>query len=140
MQSFQSNLSGRRKTFLRLAGDIESQLRDAYDRRYRAGEDTQASIADKLGINRSAVHHRLTGRTNMRTETIADMVWALGCKISILITDAAADTNHPIPTSDQKIELKSEKEMEPPKPKKPFEFESRGSGSSNSTAKYLEPV
>jgi transcriptional regulator with XRE-family HTH domain len=70
-----------------LASEIEGQLRDAFDEQYRAGELTQASLAKKLGINRSAVHHRLTGRTNMRIDTIADMVWALGREIKVSISD-----------------------------------------------------
>ena len=100
MPSSHPKPSDRRKTFLRLAGEIEGQLRDAYDHRYRSGV-TQASIADKLGVNRSAIHHRLMGRGNMTIETIADMVWALGCKISIKISDAATATNHPLGTADQ---------------------------------------
>lgn len=106
LQSFLQTQSDRRKTFLRLAGDIESQLRDAYDRRFHAGKETQASVAEKLGINRSAVHRRLMGHTNMTIETIADMVWALGCKIVVKIDDAADDTNHPVKTADQCLQLK----------------------------------
>jgi plasmid maintenance system antidote protein VapI len=66
-------------------------LRDAYDRRFRAGEETQTTLAKKLDIDRSAVHRRLMGRTNMTTETIADMVWALDCKIGVKIQDARQD-------------------------------------------------
>lgn len=94
MQSFRSNPNARRKTFLRLAGEIESQLRDAYDRKFRLEGVTQSSLAEKLGINRSAVHHRLMGQTNMTIETIADMVWALGCSISVKIADAQAPTSN----------------------------------------------
>jgi DNA-binding phage protein len=77
----------RRAMFLSLAGQIEGQLREAYARKYDAGRLNQSSVADKLGINRSAVHHRLTGRTNMTIETIADMVWALEHDIVVQIFD-----------------------------------------------------
>jgi hypothetical protein len=77
----------RRKAFLNLSGQIEGQLREAYDRRFRAGLATQSSLAQKLGVNRSAVHHRLMGHTNMTIETIADMVWALDCAINVEIYD-----------------------------------------------------
>jgi hypothetical protein len=87
LQSFRTNISERRRLFLLLIGDIERQLRDAYDRKFRADEATQSSLAAKLGINRSAVHRRLTGRTNMTIETLADMVWALGQEISVNISD-----------------------------------------------------
>ena len=77
----------RRKMFLYLAGQIESQLREAYARKYQSGTLTQSSLAKKLGVNRSAVHRRLTGQTNMTIETIADMVWALDHAISVKIYD-----------------------------------------------------
>jgi transcriptional regulator with XRE-family HTH domain len=63
--------------YLALAGSIESQLRDAFARQSKGGNVSQSSLAKKLGINRSAVHKRLTGQTNMTIETIADMLWAL---------------------------------------------------------------
>jgi DNA-directed RNA polymerase subunit N (RpoN/RPB10) len=87
LQSFLTKIDPRRQTFLNLAGQIEGQLRAVYDQRYRAGEATQSSLAEKLGVNRSCIHHRLMGHTNMTTETIADMVWALGCAIKIEIYD-----------------------------------------------------
>jgi transcriptional regulator with XRE-family HTH domain len=87
LQSFRTKIDARRQTFLVLVGEVERQLRDAYDRKFRAQEATQSSLADKLGINRSAVNRRLTGRTNMTIETLADMVWALDQSISVKISD-----------------------------------------------------
>lgn len=71
--------------FLNLASQVESQLRDAYARKYETGEITQSSLAEKLGVNRSVVHRRLMGHANMRIDTIADMVWALGQEIEVRI-------------------------------------------------------
>jgi hypothetical protein len=62
-------------------------LREAYARRYEAGEANQVTLAEKLGIDKSAVHRRLTGRTNMTLETLADMAWALGHKVNVDIFD-----------------------------------------------------
>jgi hypothetical protein len=75
--------------YLLLVSEIERQLRDAYDRKYRQGLATQSSLAEKIGINRSAVHRRLMGHTNMTIETLADMVWALDQCISVNICDPA---------------------------------------------------
>ncbi|MEY9110431.1 plasmid maintenance system antidote protein VapI [Bradyrhizobium yuanmingense] len=82
--------------FLKLAGMIESQLRDAYARRHEAGKLNQSSVARALEVNRSAIHNRLTGRVNMTIETIADMVWALGHEIDVKIIDPElkADKNY----------------------------------------------
>jgi transcriptional regulator with XRE-family HTH domain len=74
--------------YLALSAQVERQLREAYARKFEAGLATQSSIAEKLGIDRSAVHRRLTGRTNMTLETLADMVWALDQAIEVRIDDA----------------------------------------------------
>ena len=89
MQSFRNKVDQRRQIFLNLAGSIESQLRDAYAKRHEEEQETQTSVAEKLGVNRSAVNHRLSGRTNMRIKTIADMVWALGHCVEVNIYDPA---------------------------------------------------
>lgn len=99
MRSFRTKPDDRRNVFLRLSGQVEEQLRNAYDTRFREGAATQSSLATMLGVNRSAIHRRLTGRSNMTLETIADMVWALGHKIKVVIYDpsAAENTNTPYP-------------------------------------------
>lgn len=100
MPSSRKKVDPRRQAFLALSGQIESQLRDAYDRKYRAGITTQSRLAGKLGVNRSAVHHRLMGHTNMTLETVADMVWALDHAIKVEIYDPTIDPSdnqvHPI--------------------------------------------
>jgi transcriptional regulator with XRE-family HTH domain len=73
--------------YLALIGSIESQLRAAYENRHAAGLDTQASVAEKLGVDRSVVNRRLLGHTNMTAETIADMAWALGQSVALKIFD-----------------------------------------------------
>lgn len=87
MRSFKRRPENRRSVYLKLVGDLEGQLREAYAKRHEQKRETQASIASRLGIDRSAVHRRLVGRTNMTVETIADMVWALGHCIKIEIFD-----------------------------------------------------
>lgn len=88
VRSFRINkVDPRRATFLNLASQIGSQLREAYARRHEASQETQSGIARKLGIGRSAVNRRLTGQVNMTIETLADMVWALGYAIKVTIFD-----------------------------------------------------
>jgi hypothetical protein len=89
LPSFRTKVSARRAVYLALSAQVERQLREAYARKFAAGEMTQSSISDRLGINRSAVHRRLSGRTNMTLETLADMVWALDQAIEVRIGDAA---------------------------------------------------
>jgi hypothetical protein len=87
----------RRQMFLKLSGQIEGQLRDAYDKKFRAGLLNQSSLASKLDVNRSAIHHRLSGRNNMTVETIADMIWGLGNDFELKIFDPSETMkNHSI--------------------------------------------
>lgn len=87
MGSFSRKPNNRRSVYLKLAGEIEGQLRQAYAKRNEQKRETQVSVAEKLGVDRSAVNRRLVGRTNMTIETIADMVWALGHCIKVEIFD-----------------------------------------------------
>ena len=91
MRSFRHKHDPRRKTYLALVGSIESQLRDAFARQNQKKNVTQSSLAERLNINRSAVHKRLTGRTNMRLNTLADVVWALDQLIEVKIYDRGND-------------------------------------------------
>ena len=97
--------NARRSTYLRLSSQVEGQLREAYDRRYLAGQATQTGLATKLGVNKSAIHRRLTGRCNMTVETIADMVWALDLAIKVEIYDPTIDH-----TSNSEIFAKQEEQ------------------------------
>jgi transcriptional regulator with XRE-family HTH domain len=87
VRSFRNISNPRREMYLALAGSIESQLRDAFARQSKGRNMSQSSLAKKLGINRSAVHKRLTGQTNMTIETIADMLWALDQDFNISVFD-----------------------------------------------------
>lgn len=87
MRSFNHKPDNRRQVYLALASQIEGQLRDAYAKRHDEDNETQSSLAEKLGVDRSAVHRRLTGRVNMTIETLADMVWALRRCIKVEIFD-----------------------------------------------------
>jgi hypothetical protein len=83
--------------FLKLSGQIEGQLRDAYAKKYEAGVLNQSILADRLGVDRSAINRRLTARINMTEETIADMVWGLEHDIEVRIFDPAeSQSNHKV--------------------------------------------
>lgn len=88
MRTFKRQPDNRRSVYLKLVGEIEGQLRQAYAKRHEQGLETQAGLAKKLGVDRSVIHRRLTGRTNMTIQTVADLVWALGHCIAVSISDA----------------------------------------------------
>lgn len=92
MRSFRVKRDDRTRIFLALSGSVESKLRELFAKRAEAGELTQASLAEKLGIGRSAVCRRLNGGENMTLKTIADLVWGMGGCIEVDIFDPA---DHP---------------------------------------------
>jgi transcriptional regulator with XRE-family HTH domain len=80
--------------FLKLSSQIEGQLREAYAKKHEAGQINQSALAEKLGVDRSAVHRRLNGRVNMTEETIADMIWGLDLDIDVKIFDPVTTTTN----------------------------------------------
>lgn len=85
---------------MKLAHQIEGQLREAYAKKCAAGEINQTQLAEKLGVNRSAVNRRLSGRTNMTIKTVAEMVWALDHDIDVKIFDQCQLMQNAIPLID----------------------------------------
>lgn len=98
MSFFRERNDRRKEIFLSLAGSIETQLRDAFAKKNITGLVNQTQLAEKLGVDRSAVNRRLTGQTNMRISTLADMIWALDQCIEVKIFDPNEnrEVNHPL--------------------------------------------
>ena len=95
MRSYINNVDNRRQVYLSLVSDVESQIRDAYAERHEQGIETQTSLAEKLGVNRSVVNRRLRGLNNLTLESLADLVWGLGQCIKVEIFDPSTNpTNH----------------------------------------------
>ena len=97
--------------FLKLSGQIEGQLREAYAKKYAAGVLNQSILADRLEVGRSVINRRLTGQVNMTEETIADMIWGLEHDFEFKIFDPAESTSNrklieekPAPVPPQKSE------------------------------------
>ena len=111
MRIFKKQPDNRRSIYMKLVGEIESQLRQAYAKRYEQGRDTQASLAKKLKVDRSVIHRRLSGRSNMTVQTIADMAWALGYCVAFAISDAdegAGNQHRILPVHDLEMAPKRE--------------------------------
>ena len=87
MPSSRQPSNQRRQTYLALAGSIESQLRDAFAKRYEAGLETQSSLATKLGVGRSTINKRLTGQHNLTIKTISELLWGLGHGMKVTVFD-----------------------------------------------------
>jgi len=92
--------------YLKLSGMIESQLRDAYAHRHEQSGLTQADLAKKLEVDKSAIHNRLHGKSNMTLETIANMIWALGHDVRVDIFDPTikTETNFFVPEEEENFD------------------------------------
>jgi hypothetical protein len=84
--------------FLKLSGQIEGQLREAYAKKQAAGVLNQSILADRLEVNRSVINRRLNGNVNMTEESIADMVWAMDYDITVNIFDPLESKGNQRPT------------------------------------------
>lgn len=70
-------------TYLALVSSVESQLRELYALRHEQEGLTQSDLADRLGIDKSSVHRRLLGASNLTLKTLADMVWGLKGSVDV---------------------------------------------------------
>lgn len=93
---FQKRPDQRRRVFLNLIGEIENGLRDAYGIRHEQKRINQIKLAEKLGINRSVVHHRLTGRRNLTVRSIADLVWGLDWGVRVEFYDPETERRNAV--------------------------------------------
>lgn len=112
MRSFRHKPDPRQATYVKLAGAVESQLREAYGKRHEQGRVTQAGLAKLLGVGRSVIHRRLNGSHNLTLKSVADLVWGMGHAIEVKIYDPEerADTNHvPKPVHDATSQVKAQR-------------------------------
>lgn len=87
MRSFRHKPDPRHATFTKLAGSVETQLREAYAKRHDQGRINQAGLAKLLGIGRSVINRRFNGSQNLTLQSIADLVWGMGHAIDVTIYD-----------------------------------------------------
>ena len=70
-------LDKRRRTYVRLLGDIQHALNKALEEENAKRGLTRAEIARVIGRNKSFVTRKLNGSSNMTLETFADLAFAL---------------------------------------------------------------
>lgn len=87
---FRKRPDARRRVFLSLAAEIDNGLRAAYGARFEQGRTNQMRLAETIGVHRSVIHRRLTGKTNLTLQSIADLVWALGWGVTVKFFDPEA--------------------------------------------------
>jgi transcriptional regulator with XRE-family HTH domain len=89
------HIDKRRRTYVRLIGEIRHALNQALSEENQSRGLTRAAIARLLGKNKSFVSRKLNGTSNMTLETLADLAFALDrpVKISLPLRSTAPQSN-----------------------------------------------
>jgi transcriptional regulator with XRE-family HTH domain len=115
MTSFSPQTDKRRRTFVRLIGEIRHVLNEALAEEHSRRDLTKADIAKILGVNKSFVGRKLSGESNMTLATLADLAYALDRNVKITLpsrhvpagSNQFAGPPRP-PTTDARIEAGKE--------------------------------
>ena len=92
MTSVSPRLEKRRRTFVRLLGEIQHALNTALNEEKEKRGLNKTQIAKILGLDRSAISKRFDGRHNMTLETLADLAYALGRPVKVMLPERAKST------------------------------------------------
>jgi transcriptional regulator with XRE-family HTH domain len=87
MMSSNLKLDKRRRTFIRLLGDIQHVLNQALDEEYQKRGLTRAGLARAIGRDKSFVTKKLNGTSNMTLETLADLAFALDRAVRVYLPE-----------------------------------------------------
>ncbi len=93
MTSSNFAISKRRRTFIRLIGQIHDALNAALEEEHKLTGLTRADIAKTLGLNRSFITRKFTGADNMTIETLADLAFALNRPVEVRLPSRHANVN-----------------------------------------------
>jgi transcriptional regulator with XRE-family HTH domain len=83
MKSSNLSMDKRRRTFVRLLGEIQHALNAAYLEEHERHGLTKSKMAKEIGRNRSFVTRKMTGMDNMTLETLADLAYALNRPVKV---------------------------------------------------------
>jgi len=119
MRSSELTLGKRRRTYVRLIGEIRHALNQALAEENARRGLTRADIARLLGKNKSVITRKLTGTSNMTLETLADLAFALDRPVKVELPSRHAavgsnQTNVPAPMSEHAARTSIPADRTPP--------------------------
>ena len=97
MTSFHFDIGSRARHAGRFIGRVRGELLRALSQRKSEGHLPQQALAEKLGIERSAINRQLSGEANLTLRSLADLAWAMDMEISFALKAPETDIgqNHP---------------------------------------------
>jgi len=95
MKSSSLHLNKRRRTYVRMLGEIQHALLEALDEEHASRGLTRAEISRIIGRDKAFVTRKLNGESNMTLQSLADLAFALDrpVKIGLPSRRAAAGSN-----------------------------------------------
>jgi hypothetical protein len=97
MKSSNPHLSKRRRTFIRMLGEISHELNAALEEEHLVRGLTLTEIAKTIQRHKSFVSRKFSGDSNMTLQTLADLAYALNRPVKVTIPSRLPGTgaNHP---------------------------------------------
>lgn len=83
--SFRIDIPKRRRTYVRLIGQVQHALNQALSEEHERRGLTRAGMAAILGTDKSFITRKLTGESNMTLETLADLAYALDRPVKVTL-------------------------------------------------------
>jgi predicted XRE-type DNA-binding protein len=83
--SYELKISPRDRAASRFIGKVRKELMLAAIQEKKESGISQASIAAKLGVNRSVVNRLLRGTANLTLRSVAEIAWALDWEIVFML-------------------------------------------------------
>ena len=90
MPSSDIKLDKRRRTYVRLIGDINHALNQALEEEHEQRGLTQSGMAEFLDTDKSFVCRKMNGTSNMTLETFADLAYALNRAVKVELLSRTA--------------------------------------------------
>jgi transcriptional regulator with XRE-family HTH domain len=94
MKSSSLHIDRRRRSYVRLLGEIQHALNQALSEEHQRRGLTRAEMARIIGKNKSFVTRKLTGVDNMTLETFADLAFALDRPVRVSLLSGHDAGNH----------------------------------------------
>jgi transcriptional regulator with XRE-family HTH domain len=85
MKSSNPHVSKRRRTFIRMLGEISHELNTALEEEYSARGLTLTEIAKIIERHKSFVSRKFSGDSNMTLQTLADLAYALNRPVKVAL-------------------------------------------------------
>lgn len=90
--SYQMQLNPRKKKAARFVTLVNKEIQKTFTDAANKGM-TQRKLAAKLDVDKSVLHRRLTGETNLTLRSIADLAWALDADLEFSMRPKSVDSN-----------------------------------------------